>query len=239
MLQFAVATAEIVSYLVIDGVPVALQQDFKAGTANGNQGIFARFLWRLNAGQTVQVRIYQVNSGGGAISGVFELGGVEHGAMYVNRLSGPSVIAASETVAVWAHKTSGSQTSNGNWQVVSAYTSVSINTHNSFNATTGIFTAPVSGTYQLSGTVAWSANATGFRGGKFTTSSTAYPNGLGSYFTTNNGATGIMIHALSSLIKLNAGETVQIEGYQNSGGNLNYSTSVDAATQLSIVRVGN
>jgi hypothetical protein len=157
----------------------------------------------------------------------------------IERLSGPSVIAASETVAVWAHKTSGSQTNNGNWQVVSAYTSVSINTHNSFNATTGVFTAPVSGTYQLSGTVAWSANATGFRGGKFTTSSTAYPNGLGSYFTTNNGATGIMIHALSSLIKLNAGETVQIEGYQSSGGSLNYATNNDAATQLSIVRVGN
>lgn len=239
LLQFGVTTGEIVAYLVIDGTVVALQQDFKAGTAGGNQGIFARFLWNLNAGQAVQVRMYQANTGGGAINGVFELGGIEHGAMYVNRLSGPSVVAANETVAMRAVKNTGAQTASGVTQTVASWTSVVQDTHGIFNATTGVATIPVSGTYLCTFQVQLAANSTGARVTQM------YKNGavgVGSMQAESNIYVSFIDRPVmvgGALLKLNAGDNLRLATYQDGAASLNYSTFDASSTNFNIVRVGN
>ena len=248
LLQFATTTAEIVSYLVIDGVPVALQQDFKAGTANGNQGIFARFLWNLNAGQTVQVRIYQVNSGGGAISGVFELGGVEHGAMYVNRLSGPSVVAASETVACEYVSSAGNTITNNVNPVFIDFGTRQGDTHNavlgagsgnsSVAANTWRFVAPVSGRYQVNAVVSITLPAgtnidslcyIAVNGAVVQTGPRALYGAWGTAF--NN-------QIVSGEVRINAGDYISIGIYQSSGAN-RVMESATPSNRVSIFRVGN
>jgi hypothetical protein len=79
-------------------------------------------------------------------------------------------------------------------------------------------TAPVSGTYVVSATVDWDPNGTGYRrmsllgpdGGAF--ASVAGPPLAGGAFTSQNPA---------GIVRLNAGESVEIEALQGSGGDLN------------------
>lgn len=230
LLQFGTNTAEIVAYLVVDGTVVALQQDFKAATASGNQGIFARFLWNLNAGQAVQVRMYQANSGGGAINGVFELGGIEHGAMYVNRLSGPSVVAASETVAASAINTSAQSILNTTLTNVTGWT-VQQNTHGSL-ATDGQFTAPVSGFYVATLQLGYAANVNGFRAARILLDGVAvsYAEAPGSNF--------IIPPITHWAGRLNAGQILRPNTYQTSGSPLSINSDGNYNKWI-IVRVGN
>jgi hypothetical protein len=146
LLQFGATTAELVAGLWIDGVQVALQQNFKPAALNGNLGLTYNFLRTLNAGQTIQIRCYQVNIGGGAISGVFESAGIEHGALYINRLSGPSVVAASESVSLRATSATTLINSTGNTII---FSSKEYDSHSIYNTSTGAITIPISGKWSI------------------------------------------------------------------------------------------
>lgn len=240
LLQFGAATAEIVTYLVVDGVPVALQQDFKAGTASGNQGIFAKFLWNLNAGQTVQIRVYQANSSAAAINGVFELGGVEHGAMYVNRLSGPSIVGAAESVACRYNLTSFASPVNNSF-ISPPFNQRVFDTHNmasGVGTTSFQVTIPSPGLYHVCFGAGISATKSGvsesytlFASGSV--SGTFARSSLPPGSATASSSSG----TLSSLIRLNQGEILYFTfaSYRTDATVSSYDTS---ATFASIVRVG-
>ena len=239
LLQFGTSTAEIVAYLVVDGTAVALQQDFKSATTSGNQGVFARFLWNLNAGQAVQVRMYQANSGGGAINGVFELGGIEHGAMYVNRLSGPSVVAASDSVSA-IYQTSAGQSIPHNSATVVVFGTKIFDSHSAMNASTGVFTCPVSGEYQLSAafyfSTAITATATDIQ-------TIAYKNGV-AYLGVNNTKSGTAAAPLTTSgtirIRCNAGDTLSCAVLQANSATTAQTLLANAAFNwVAISRVGN
>jgi hypothetical protein len=92
---------------------------------------------QLNAGDTVEVYVFQ--NSGGAIS-------LNNAWFSIERLSGPSVIAASETVACHVETSAGPTITTGSGSAVSFPTKV-YDTHNAFSGNT--YTVPVSGKYRI------------------------------------------------------------------------------------------
>jgi hypothetical protein len=183
------------------------------------------------AGQSLSVYIYGV--GNNSATPITLDGANEVSYFIVERLSGPATIAASETVAAFASKTSGSHTSSGSWQDVASW-SLRDSTHGSFNATTGVFTAPVSGRYLVTGHVAFLGAASGIRAVKVIKISSDTVIGQRQV-----GSSALNAVVFSGYVQLSAGETVKIQAYQDSGGILGYFTSGEDGTTISIVRVGN
>lgn len=191
---------------------------------------------------------------GGAISGTIQLDlkagdyvtvGVDgsftaQAVFNIERLSGPSVIAASESVGCFYYS-NGLQANIPNagfGAAVTVCTTKSFDTHNAFNGATGLFTAPVSGMYQVDCGFSFVPNATGTRslyifhgaGAENIVCETIVANA-----TTPNQLQG------SALIKLKAGEQVNMQVIQNSGGVLANDISIilGKQTYFSCVRVGN
>jgi hypothetical protein len=106
--------------------------------------------------------------------------------------------------------------------------------HNAFNATTGIFTAPVSGTYNLATSMAFNANGTGYREVAVTKNGTSVMILSDIVGSAANG----LVQGGSSLFKLNAGDTLNITMAQTSGGALTIAAASNYCN-LSISRIGN
>lgn len=68
------------------------------------------------------------------------------------RLSGPSQIAASDTVAIGATNTSGQSIPNNSPTIVTNWTK-DFDTHGAFSSTTGVFTAPIPGKYRITASI--------------------------------------------------------------------------------------
>lgn len=152
----------------------------------------------------------------------------------IERLSGPAVVAASESVTCRAYKSGGTLSVQTAFETVASYTASEFDSHSAFNTTTGIFTAPISGKYQVSWCVALDGNAAGYgfsaalKGSTLMSYGSAMP---------NNTSTGIA-SAGSCIIRCLAGETIKIQGWQSSAATLNYQTTTNG-TQINIARVGN
>ena len=121
-------------------------------------------------------------------------------------------------------------TADGNWQTITGYDAAAVNVGGSFNVTTGIFTAPATGSYLIAASIANDANATGIRAGRIVVDgSTPFAGGeLVASASANSSVFPTCILSLTS------GQTVELQGFQNSGGNLNYYLNYN---QLSIARV--
>ncbi len=150
----------------------------------------------------------------------------------VERLSGPSAIAASETVAAIYRTSAGQLISNSVLQTVVFGTKVQ-DTHGAMNAATGVFTAPISGWYHINSVITFSsASSSGFRASDLITSAESVK--------------GIIVAALSgastratnsAIVYLQAGQTAQLQALQTSGGSLNLTTD-SSENRISIARIG-
>lgn len=149
------------------------------------------------------------------------------------RLSGPSTIAAPDTVAMKANTSNTSMTNSTPTQVV--YSNKVFDTHGGYNTSTGTYTVPVSGTYQVEASVCFTSNATGLRASRI------YKNGVyeagGSIYAAYSG--DVTTSVVSSLVKAVAGDTIAIDGLQTSGGSVTLASGLAADNHFSIVRVGN
>jgi hypothetical protein len=114
-----------------------LQSQGSGGECSGVSGVF-----NLIAGNTVTFKVYQ-NSGGSALYGVLATNKYS-----ITRIGGTAAIGTSETVvASYAGSATTSLTTNTTSTLT--YSTSFKDSHSAMNAATGIFTAPVAGTYQV------------------------------------------------------------------------------------------
>ena len=120
-------------------------------TVNNSLQCVVSGIYYYNAGDTIQIAASTNSSGT-----LTWAGAGSYSYLSINRLSGPAVIAATESV--YARYTSSSGTSlTGNTATLIAYPTKVSDTHSAYNTSTGIYTVPVSGEYEVSGMVALSA----------------------------------------------------------------------------------
>jgi hypothetical protein len=96
-------------------------------------------LLQLNSGDIL--RFYLANSGAAAYT-------TDLVRISLNRLSGPAVVQATETVAMSVNTSTTSITNGGTSTII--FTNKLRDTHNAYNASTGVYTIPVSGSYFVS-----------------------------------------------------------------------------------------
>lgn len=120
------------------------------------------------------------------------------------RVAGDTIISSSRRQA-----TAQSLTNN-------VFTTITFDTSelNEIPWTTDHFTVPTAGYYQINAALIFATNSTGIRGIRITVNATAIAQSQGAAGTTGNGA------SVSRCLKLAAGDSVSIQGFQNSGGAL-------------------
>lgn len=180
----------------------------------------------LNSGDTLTVQSYQT-SGGNLNANSFEV--------HIERLSGPSVIAASESVYAAYETASGASINNSTDTTVIWNTKIQ-DTHGGMNTSTGIFTVPISGLYEITVTNTFNSNSTGSRYITTNQSGSVSASYRGPTMqATTTGATGTFN---CSRFKCLAGDQLNAQVFQNSGGALSLSASV-TQNYILIKRIGN
>ena len=94
------------------------------------------------------------------------------------------------------------------------------------------FTAQYPGWYQLSGAVAFVANATGQRITRWAVNGTGL-NG-GDVFSQTTAANDVVAAARTMLVLLNAGDYVELQAWQNAGGALNTSNTAGEQPTMTV-----
>lgn len=181
---------------------------------------------RANAGDQIVIQAYSAGSGTAYNAGFTGTN------ISINLIQGPSQIAASEVVSMLCYKNTGSHTSTGNLQDVASWNAVTKDSHGGFNTTTGIYTCPAPGDYYVDARVGWASNVTGVRQCVILKGST-----IVQYSPDVTAAVSIGNHVGILIPNCVAGDTIKVQGFQSSGGNLNYNTTANS-TSLSIFRLG-
>lgn len=115
---------------------------------------------------------------------------------------------------------------------ITSFNSATIDTHGTFNSTTGLYTIPVSGIYKITANTAFETNSLGYRYNSISKNGSVYQFGnIVNAVTTD----GNLITA-SAIIQCVVGDTIGQKAYQNSGGNLNI-RALAGTTSLHIERL--
>lgn len=195
-------------------------------------------LFTLPAGATIELGLY--GAGNNSVSTLTANAGANGTYMTVQRLSGPSAIAASETVAVGLRKT-GNQTytannTSQNLTFVTTASKIAFDTHGSWNGT-DTFTAPVAGKYRISAHI--STNSTNVAVADYyllATVATSTTVSLGFVRTTAINTPIDLGGAITA--NLNAGDTVVFKFSTTANHSVNNLT-INTDTYAFIERIGN
>lgn len=93
------------------------------------------------------------------------------------------------------------------------------------------YTCQVAGIYLVLGFADFVSNATGVRGSRIALNGTAIRGSQTNLTTTNGSVFAAPCWAVQRLI---VGDYVEVQGFQNSGGNLNTANGTDATSQLAV-----
>jgi len=159
-------------------------------------------LYSLNAGDVIKIVVSQ--NSGASVTATANLS--------IKRLSGPSSIGATETVAARVYAASNQAVSGS--PTINLDT-VSLDTHGAFNTSTYTYTVPVGGLYQVSGQITYAANTTGYRLARIVKNGSVITETLSA--ASNADKTSAVT---STLVRCNAGDTFTLQGEQGSGGSL-------------------
>lgn len=138
-------------------------------------------------------------------------------------LGSPSAMLARNTVQSHA---------NNAWSVVSMNLAV-VDTHGGWSG--GGYAAPIAGIYDVAASGSWASNVTGRRGVRLTVNGSFAANT--SAIITPAGSGEISLAGSSSLLNLAAGDLVEVETYQNSGGALNNGAGGGYYPTVRVIRV--
>lgn len=225
----SIATGDYIEALIyVNGITVSEFHYEYSGSTDGLVEVNRNL--NLTAGQRISIvgrnaiRVYTLGQGGANFS--------------IERISTSNQqIGLSESVNVLYTTVSNSHNSSGNLLDLVYGTRVK-DSHSSYNTTTGIFTAPMSGCYDIEGQVVFSANATGYRAIVITnTSNTNLARGTelnANAFVGNLGMASVSFKSYPML----AGQQIKLRYIQNSGGTLALSSD-STWNRLSITMVGN
>ncbi len=204
--------------------------------SSGGQAISVPFNFssvKLNAGDTLKIQCANNST-----TPIFNTASTQS-SFQIKRISGPSQIAASENVSVSATNSSAQSIPNATNTTITGWTKIH-DSHSSFNATSGVFTAPVSGKYYASMTVTMASGFTANTG-----SSNPAINQAGSLTTSVQPtcaftSTTSEQHACTATFVFNmvAGDTLTLRQYQSNGAARSIDSS-GARTYFSVNRLGN
>lgn len=172
---------------------------------------------RCVAGDTLSIYGYQ--SSGGNLSYV----GLTSTHMSIERISGPSSIAATETISCSYNSTAGQAVPSATLTAFIGTTKL-WDSHGAYNTSTGVFTVPASGKYFVNSVTQFSAFST-----VNTTIYMAVYKNSSLYKTGVAGLTSITSYAwmqgVSAEVDCVAGDTLQVRVFQDSGSSRNLSTT--------------
>lgn len=158
--------------------------------------------------------------------------GVSTAFVSISRLSGPSQIAASESV-ICNYVTTAGQSIPSTTSTTVLYGTKIMDSHGAYNTATGIFTAPVSGVYLVNASIDYTpTNTTGYR------SVHAVGNSIDRTLFQNNAQSIYQQVSGVTTFRLLAGQTINIYAL-HSKGSAETLTASDAANYLSIYKIGN
>ncbi len=152
----------------------------------------------------------------------------------IQRLSGPAVVAASESVNARYYDTGGQTVNTG--VTIYKFTTASFDSHNAYSTSTGLYTCPISGKYEVSSQIL-------LAGGTYATNSNIilnlYKNGsFYSYlgFTVGTGGATALGVSGTDTVSCLAGETLAIYIGNSTGTTSNTATQTN---HVSFKRIGN
>lgn len=131
------ATEKYVGYTVNDAT-MANASNLRIASSNNYAAVGSALTAKLNAGDVIRIAMYSV--AGETLLTASRIS--------IQRISGPSAIAASESVNMRAHLPSGTVNSDTATPIV--YATVDYDSHGAYNSSTGRFTAPTPGKYRVS-----------------------------------------------------------------------------------------
>lgn len=180
----------------------------------------------VNAGNTISILGFQ-NQGGSLTSF-----GVQYSAVEIERVSGPAVVAASESVGMLYKTATGTLSGSDH---LTTYTSKVLDTHSCYSS--GIYTIPVSGSYSIAARI----SVNGTIGSGVLSTVAIYIDGVSSYadadVTAGTGTSNQYLSVVVFDIPLLAGQAVSIQSQTGAtgpsfggGASLNF---------LSIAKTGN
>jgi hypothetical protein len=211
-------------YIYKNGVSNKVVAEWSAGSS-ATLGVYLSGSTTLtcNAGDTI--KIYAVSATTVSLNGVTSRNHVS-----IERLSGPSAIAASETVAFGTLSQTPTGTISGAAFNNVIFGTKSFDTHGAYSTSTGTYTVPIGGKYRVSAVVEVSRT-----GGSFIVLN-PFLNGVGTV-TAGIIGSGAGIATISTVLNCLAGQTINLK-IEADGTGQAYGSAY-ASSSISIERIGN
>jgi len=193
----------------------------------------AHVVYYCNAGDKIQTT-FQSTSGSPNYSGT-----ATDSFFSAKRLSGPATVAGTETVGAFYSSSAGQSFTNSTL-TTAIYATKSFDTHNAMNTTTGLFSAPVSGIYEVKSSAYFATAITATATDIQTVVRVDGSSIAGTNLTKSGTSTTPLTAQGSFLIRVNAGQTIGIALLQNNSAASTQSLLANATFNwISIMRVGN